>query len=326
MVVARWLVLVALSVLGCSSDAPELVVELRTDLHPGEEFDGIHLELFADSTPGPGETPVRMLTAGAARMDDFFDGGRVGEIGDLAVGTYALRASLTLLGAAVAATQYTVEIHASTAVTVVITRDCAGVSCPGAGDPASAVRCLGGVCATADCEPGTAGCGPNECAGPPDCPPLAECAVATCLDGACFYRPDDASCSGGERCNVVRGCEEVPDGGPPPMDGAVLDGGQDGGAADGARGDGGSRRTTLAAGGYHQCALRGALLYCWGQNSAGGLGNASISPSARAVLVDLTGVTAVAAGNERTCAIVGSATYCWGDNMNGALGMGTDDD
>jgi alpha-tubulin suppressor-like RCC1 family protein len=82
--------------------------------------------------------------------------------------------------------------------------------------------------------------------------------------------------------------------------------------------------TALAAGFGHTCALN-ALggVECWGDNSRGGLGNSSETPSLTpvAALGLSKGVVAVAAGAYFTCALKAEgAVYCWGINNAYQLG------
>lgn len=97
---------------------------------------------------------------------------------------------------------------------------------------------------------------------------------------------------------------------------------------------------SIAAGGFHTCALRtDTTVACWGHNGSGQLGDGSglgtqYAPVAvlhdddaddTTPLVPLTGVTAVAAGEYHTCAIRGPSgeVLCWGHNGFGQIGDGT---
>ena len=86
----------------------------------------------------------------------------------------------------------------------------------------------------------------------------------------------------------------------------------------------------MSAGGNHSCALvTGGAVNCWGDNSSGQLGNATLTNSNVPVRVTgLDGVnvhaTAVSAGEAHSCALlVGGAVWCWGLNATGQLGNAT---
>jgi alpha-tubulin suppressor-like RCC1 family protein len=85
--------------------------------------------------------------------------------------------------------------------------------------------------------------------------------------------------------------------------------------------------SAVSAGGAHTCALTttGGVL-CWGDGSAGQLGDGM--RSARATPVGVfglsSGATAVSAGSEHTCALTtGGAAKCWGLDYDGQLGDGS---
>ncbi len=91
----------------------------------------------------------------------------------------------------------------------------------------------------------------------------------------------------------------------------------------------------IAAGNLHACAvLDDATVKCWGDNSAGQLGQGDTAARGdgaaemgnNLLTIDLgTGRTAVAltAGVSETCALLDNATVkCWGANGNGELGQG----
>ena len=87
--------------------------------------------------------------------------------------------------------------------------------------------------------------------------------------------------------------------------------------------------TALAAGSDHSCAVADGKAYCWGNNSAGQLGDNTTTTSKVPVAVDATGplagrtVTGIAGGNLHSCAVADGKAYCWGNNSNGQLGDNT---
>lgn len=87
---------------------------------------------------------------------------------------------------------------------------------------------------------------------------------------------------------------------------------------------------TLAAGGYHSCAIGEAAgeMRCWGSGSYGKLGHGSAPEVDRAAPVPVSTPVqswrAVAMGDSHACGIATTgAVYCWGYNGFGQLGDGT---
>jgi alpha-tubulin suppressor-like RCC1 family protein len=84
--------------------------------------------------------------------------------------------------------------------------------------------------------------------------------------------------------------------------------------------------TGLVPGGFHACAIDASgVLYCWGFNRDGELGDGSTTHASSPV--QLAGgivFSQVAAGPEHSCALTSSGSaYCWGRNDTGQLGDGT---
>jgi hypothetical protein len=198
---------------GCG-DGPAVLVDLRTDYVPGIEFDSVEVGL----TPAGAATEMS-ITSGAAMGDDFLVGRRVAEYpGELPHGPALLRVRLlSPERALVAERRVRLDIQGALGVTVAITRNCSGVTCPQAGDAPEATECLGGGCVRPECSslnPGA--CGSPQCESDGECSPAASCALGRCIEGFCFFAEIPGSCAAGEYCHPERGCTDfaMPDGGP----------------------------------------------------------------------------------------------------------------
>jgi alpha-tubulin suppressor-like RCC1 family protein len=317
--VQRLLLAVSLLFAGaCSDDGVSLLIELRTDLTPGVEFDAVLTEVEGGARSEVVALPDR----------DFLAGYRVASFDGLTAGQSSLRLRLVREdGTEVATRRVVVEHESTTGVTVVVTRSCLSITCPASGGPTDATSCLAGQCVVPECVDGTQSSCPADlgCASDGECAaPTAACASAACLGGVCFARGDDGMCAADEYCRPETGCAPA-DGSPidAAMDSDALDAGPDGDADAGALVPVTLPRS-ISGGYWHTCALRSGEVRCWGFGSSGRLGNGDTMSSASPVsVVGLTDATHVS-GYSHTCAIRASgAIVCWGGNATGALGDGT---
>ncbi len=191
--------------IGCGSDAPTVTIDLRTDFVPATEFDTA--AVFVDGASFASTNHIVQLGS------DYVRGVRLASE-QPGTGTHHFRVALFQAGVEFASRTVTAEIQGDHAITVVLSRDCRDVMCPGAGDAASQTACLGGLCIDPRCTPETPEfCEAAECTAPSDCPPHA-CADVRCA-GACLYAPNDDTCGDGLRCDVEAGCvPDVTDAGP----------------------------------------------------------------------------------------------------------------
>ena len=90
--------------------------------------------------------------------------------------------------------------------------------------------------------------------------------------------------------------------------------------------DEGLQKVQIKAGRSHSCTLlMNSHVTCWGENTYGQLGNASVSPSSIPVYVrGITNATSIATGALHSCALISDGTIeCWGNNQTGNLGNGS---
>lgn len=227
--------ILAVALLGCGGGPVDLVIDVRSDLVPDVEVDAMTVALIGD------ETISRDLSA----ADDLFAGVRAAAFRGVRRGERDVTVTLRSHGAEVARRRVLLDVRKTAGVTVVITRDCAGVVCPRPdGDPAL-TSCLGGRCVDPSClDETTDACPEPACRLDADCPAGAPCASATCVAGACLYG-DRGTCGATEYCAALEGCRPRPgtpdvdggadagaDAGEPPDAGGADAGGVDGGPGD----------------------------------------------------------------------------------------------
>jgi alpha-tubulin suppressor-like RCC1 family protein len=82
----------------------------------------------------------------------------------------------------------------------------------------------------------------------------------------------------------------------------------------------------IAAGYNHSCALvAGGLVYCWGWNAGGQLGDGTrLDKSQPTAVSGLSEAVAIAGGGFHSCAQTRTGSVlCWGSNDSGQLGDGS---
>lgn len=190
----------AIVVLGCGS-SNELRVDLRSDFTPVIEASEVTTRIWRTEARNVllyEET--RIIPNGSA----LFDGLRVAVA---RISTASVWVDVELFDpfeSTLASRSVAVRIEGNTGVTVLLTRNCAGVVCPLT--DLSATQCVGGQCAQPGCSPERPDLCPDPvCANNSACPMGAACAESVCVDGVCLLRPRDDECLGAV-CHPEDGC------------------------------------------------------------------------------------------------------------------------
>ncbi|MFT5353441.1 MAG: hypothetical protein ACI9KE_000639, partial [Polyangiales bacterium] len=206
-----------LALVGCT-DGLALSVDVKTDFVPGPEFAAVRVTLVGEDSSS---------TVGAA--GDYLSGQRAIDLDGLDENR-ARTVSVELLdrlGAVIAERSALVDHREDLGLTLTLARDCAGVSCPGAG-AAAATACFGGRCADPECIDGTEpSCPEPECRADTDCPVLNACSTRRCIDTLCLYAPDIGACGIGTYCSPELGCLALPSPVDASMDAMPRDAGTD---------------------------------------------------------------------------------------------------
>jgi hypothetical protein len=190
----------------CKSSGVALSVDLRTDYLAGREFGSVVTEV----TPEGGSAQQSALPV-QAPGPDFLEGSRIADFADLAEGALSVKVRIVSpTGATLVERLARVSVHGDYALTVVVSRSCAGVECPVPdGDPKLST-CDRGQCVSPDCTPqNTGACGSAQCAYDADCHAKVDCIAGRCIAGTCLFVPDDAKC-GGTVCDAKTGCGLFP--------------------------------------------------------------------------------------------------------------------
>ncbi|MEZ4339256.1 MAG: hypothetical protein R3B82_21760 [Sandaracinaceae bacterium] len=189
-----WVLLLLLT--GCDT-AGTLIVQVRTDLTPVREFDLARVVIEGSA--------LRDVVTPAVDQRAWGQGARVAELTDLAPGSYRLTVRLERAdGTVIVSRPARVELAGGLeTVTVLLTRDCAGVVCPDDGDP-EATACLAGRCVVDECTEEDPGTCDVECASVADCGHLSAppCGSVECTpSGSCFVSPRHVDCGEGQVCD-----------------------------------------------------------------------------------------------------------------------------
>ncbi len=190
----------------CRSGGVALSVDLRTDYLAGREFASVVTEVVPD-----GASAQSADLAVTAPGPDFVDGARVADFSDLAAGAFQVKVRIVSpTGATLVERLARVTARSDYALTVVVSRSCAGLVCPEPlGDPLLAT-CDRGQCVSPDCGPqNPAACATAQCAFDADCRAKVDCVAGRCVSGTCLFLPDDAKCAGAT-CDPKIGCATFP--------------------------------------------------------------------------------------------------------------------
>jgi len=181
-----WVLLV-----GCTSpvDSGALLVDVRTDLVPREEFVAVVVRARAEHV-------VHVVRPDEATLAGI----RVAELamapGDVDVDVELIDA----LGDVVLERRIRTTVDGVVGITVTFDRSCVGVACEDG-------ACLDGVCVAPTCTSGSeADCGPPACEVDAECA-ASGCALPRCVEGVCLEEGE--GCAEGSYCVPESGCEPV---------------------------------------------------------------------------------------------------------------------
>ncbi len=190
------------SAVSCKSSGVALSVDLRTDYVAGTELSHIVTEVIPDGESA--RSSDRSVSPGEA----FVEGARVADFGDVPSGGVLVKVKVIGTDGNELVERLTrLSIKGDYALTVVVTRNCEGVTCPQPDGDQSASTCDRGKCVKAECSPQTPQyCAEPECSRDADCVADAACVSTRCVGGSCFFTPDNSKCDKSQTCDVAVGC------------------------------------------------------------------------------------------------------------------------
>lgn len=216
----EWLVAalaMLVAVQGCADESEggrvtALSVDLITDFIPVGELATARVDI---QSPVDHPEFSQRLSVVIDIDDDLLRGIQLAQVVVPGPGSYEV--AVVLLdrdGLALARRQLELMVSDAATATVIITRACVGVSCPGLSDEPDESVCLGGRCVTSECAADAESCLDAECTTSQDCTPQAACAEGRCVRGACLYSGrlagSPGACATGTICDPESGCQDMP--------------------------------------------------------------------------------------------------------------------
>ncbi len=198
----------------CTPEPISLTVDLRTDYHPGLQFSQVVSSLARRAEPTAGEVREEALMVEGS--EDFLRSVRVAEFDDALAGDVDLRVRLMDAGGRIVAQRrVTLTLDTSYAALVLLTTNCAGVTCPAPAGSPQLTECLDAQCIDPACTAQMPELCPPPCVEDGDCAPEAGCDMRACIDGACFCAdpprvPDGGVSDAGVDADTGPPCECTP--------------------------------------------------------------------------------------------------------------------
>ncbi|MEM9191771.1 MAG: hypothetical protein AAGF12_21545 [Myxococcota bacterium] len=293
---ARIGMMVLWGTVGCAPETVALLVELRTDLVPVDDFERIEVELYRGTAPDA--RLLQFQEQPALRDGNYADSVRVADFFEVLPGHHRVRVRLfDGSGHEGYRQDLLATVDRNFGVMVVITRDCQGVVC---GESSDIAACLNGQCVDPSCSPDNpTSCNEATCSLDADCGTVGACGVARCVEGACLTTSDDSRCP---ESICLPSLECAPPQAPPPV----------------------SLEATLSLSPSHVCMVDNDGSLCWGKNLFGQLGDGGTIDRLTPEYASLDAfVAAVSVGGAHSCHLTGEgAVYCHGEQQGAGQGFG----
>lgn len=196
----------------CSATNPTLDVRVYTGLVPGPEFSAVETTVFVADASGS----LRVADSADARATFGADFARGHKVATFVIPEAEYQVRVRLLrptGALLVERVVAIRLSGDSVVSVHLTRDCVGVTCPAPGGSPEFSTCLAGRCVDPRCSSAARDFCPDVafCNEPSDCDTPAACAATGCEEGVCVQAPIRGACDNDEWCNpdVGAGCQSL---------------------------------------------------------------------------------------------------------------------